>query len=212
MTLAVVEKEKDSRRDRKARETRRKILQAALELFSERGVEAVTVEEIADRADFARGTVFNHFSSKETLCQGLGELQLEALQEAVENGKIAGPNASDKIVQALRVLSEMPGSSPEQCRAIIGRILAAKQPGEMPEHRRKIFEMLEGWAVEGQRRGELREDIPAGELACFVMGLQFQATLLWAFGYVDGSLADHTTRVLRLALEGIRARREADQR
>jgi TetR/AcrR family transcriptional regulator, cholesterol catabolism regulator len=212
MLHVLQEREKDSRRDRKARETRRRILEAALELFSQRGVDAVTVEEIAERADYARGTVFNHFTTKESLCQGLGELQLEMLEEAVRSGRITGPSASEKIVQALCLLAELPGRDPGQCRAILVRVLANQQPGEIPEHRRQVFALLEQWAEEGQRSGELRADLPPCELACFVMGLQLQATLLWAFGFVDGSLADHITRVLRLALEGIQARRvEADQ-
>lgn len=47
-----------------ARRTRRDIRSAALELACERGVDAVTVEEIADRAGISRRTVFNHFPGK----------------------------------------------------------------------------------------------------------------------------------------------------
>jgi hypothetical protein len=129
------------------------------------------------------------------------------LQEAVLDGRISGPGASEKIVQALCLLAELPGRDPGQCRAILIRVLGSQQPGEIPEHRRQVFAMLERWAEEGQRSGEFRDDLPPSELACFVMGLHFQATLLWAFGYVDGSLTEYITRVLRLALEGIRARK-----
>jgi hypothetical protein len=38
------------------------------------------------------------------------------------------------------------------------------------------------------------------------MGLRFQATLTWAFEFVQGGLADHTVRVLELALDGIKTR------
>jgi AcrR family transcriptional regulator len=195
-----------SRRERRARETRRKILVAAFELFSERGIEAVTVEEIAERADVARATVFNYFASKETLCTELGELQVEALREAVEEGRISGPSVSEKLAQALRVSSEFPGTSPENCRLMLLRSLGSLRPGELPEHRKHFFEMLDAWVKEGQASGELRSDRPSCELAAFLMGLQFHATLLWAFGYTAGSLADQQVRVLQLALEGIRDR------
>lgn len=208
MTLeATREVEKDSRTARRARETRRRILTAALELFAERGVDAVTVDEIAARADFARATVFNHFSTKESLCQGLGELQIEMLLEAIAEGRIDGPSVGEKIEQSMRLMAELPGRDPDQCRQMIARALASKQPGEIPECRRQQFALLEGWATEAQQSGEFRDDLPACELACFLMGLQFQATLLWSYGYIEGSLADHLTRVLRLALEGIRARK-----
>jgi len=53
-----------NRRKRKKLETRSRILSEALGLFVERGFDAVTVEEIADRADVGKGTVFNYFPKK----------------------------------------------------------------------------------------------------------------------------------------------------
>lgn len=61
------------RRERKKQEARRHILEAALELFREKGYEATTVEEIAERADVAKGTFFNHFPRKDTLLEALAE-------------------------------------------------------------------------------------------------------------------------------------------
>lgn len=197
---------KEGRRERRARETRRRILQAALDLFVERGMDAVTVEEIADQADVARGTVFNYFATKESLCHGIGELQAETLRDAIEEGRIHGPSVSEKIVQALRLMAEFPGRDPETCRGVLTRSLATIQQGELPDHRREVFELFQGWVEEGQASGEIRSDAPSCELAGFLMGLQLQATLTWAYGFVSGSLADHMERLFRLACEGIRSR------
>lgn len=200
-------RETESRGARKYRETRKRILEAAQELFTERGIDEVTVEEIAQKADFARGTVFNHFTNKESLCQALGELQSERLVEAVKKGRVSGPTAGEKIGQALRVLAELPGKNPGSCRAMLTRALAAAPQGEIPEHRKRIFELLTGWAAEGQETGEFRKDLQPCELACFIMGVQLQATLVWSYGLVEGSLEDHVSKSLRLALEGLQARK-----
>src|SRR5688572_8589086 len=56
-----------SRRARKKDRTRAGIFRAAMGLFSERGFEAVTVEQICGAADVAKGTFFLHFSSKAAL-------------------------------------------------------------------------------------------------------------------------------------------------
>ncbi|KAA9166493.1 TetR/AcrR family transcriptional regulator [Amycolatopsis acidicola] len=56
-----------TRHERRRRQTRDKIAQTALTLFSERGYEAVTIAEIAETADVAKQTVVNHFPAKEDL-------------------------------------------------------------------------------------------------------------------------------------------------
>ncbi|MFN3651351.1 MAG: TetR/AcrR family transcriptional regulator [Armatimonadota bacterium] len=200
---------REGRRERKARETRRTILQAALDLFAERGFDEVTVEEIADRADVARGTVFNHFATKESLCQAMGELQVEILRDAIQDGRICGPSAAEKIAQWLALMAEFPGRDPDHTRAVLLKSLSGMKPGELPPHRQQIFEMVEGWVREGQQSGELRPDLEPCELAGFILGLQFQAVVTWAYGFAPGTLAEHEVRLFELALEGIRTRKEA---
>lgn len=55
------------RRARKKAQTREQIRQTAQSLFAEHGFEAVTIADIANRADVAVQTVFNHFATKEEL-------------------------------------------------------------------------------------------------------------------------------------------------
>ena len=55
------------RRDRKKARTRREILEAALLLFEREGFDAVTVGQICQAADVARGTFFLHFAAKSAL-------------------------------------------------------------------------------------------------------------------------------------------------
>jgi AcrR family transcriptional regulator len=55
------------RRARKKAQTREQIRTIARELFAEHGFEAVTIADIAAKADVAVQTVFNHFPTKEEL-------------------------------------------------------------------------------------------------------------------------------------------------
>lgn len=52
------------RRARRRQEARDRIYNAAIELIMERGFDATTMDDIADRADVGRTTVFNYFPRK----------------------------------------------------------------------------------------------------------------------------------------------------
>jgi AcrR family transcriptional regulator len=56
-----------SRRYRKKLETRARILETAVDIFSTRGIENATVEEIAHAADVGKGTIYNYFPAKEDI-------------------------------------------------------------------------------------------------------------------------------------------------
>src|SRR4029450_5832410 len=67
-------------RERKRVASRARILGEAIALFSERGIESVTVDEIAAAADVGKGTVYNYFKAKEDIIVAfLLELDREAL-------------------------------------------------------------------------------------------------------------------------------------
>ena len=80
-----------ARREREKEERRRSILRAARDVFFEHGFHRATVDNVADRAEVSKGTVYLYFESKETilarlLLEGLGEL-IEELEQAYSAGE-----------------------------------------------------------------------------------------------------------------------------
>ena len=68
------------KRTRLAPEVRREsIVEAATEVFAERGLDAVTMDDIADAAGVAKGTVYLYFDSKEDLVTALQARYAEGL-------------------------------------------------------------------------------------------------------------------------------------
>jgi AcrR family transcriptional regulator len=70
-------------RERKKAETRQAVHEAALRLVVEHGLDAVTVESIADAANISRRTFSNYFSSKEDALLYGEEQRIRALVERV---------------------------------------------------------------------------------------------------------------------------------
>ncbi|MEU7649051.1 ScbR family autoregulator-binding transcription factor, partial [Streptomyces huasconensis] len=59
--------------------SKRSILEAAADVFGERGYDAASTNEILARAGLTRGALYHHFPSKEAIAAALVEAQLEAL-------------------------------------------------------------------------------------------------------------------------------------
>lgn len=90
---------------------------AALRLFSERGIEATSVRDIADVAGVSGGLVRHHFGSKEALrdaCDAYALAQLVRFKEqAVSGGQGAGPEflpATEPVLLRYFVRSMLDGS------------------------------------------------------------------------------------------------------
>ena len=71
--------EAPARRSTRTASTRERLYAAALTLIGTRGVDQVSVEEIAAEAGVAKGTVYYNFTSKDMLIEGLLEDRLDAL-------------------------------------------------------------------------------------------------------------------------------------
>ncbi len=77
-----------SRRERRKRETREALFDATRALLASRSIDALSVDEIAERADIAKGTFYNYFADKDELAR-----QLAAHTRAKVEERIASVNA-----------------------------------------------------------------------------------------------------------------------
>ena len=80
--------------ERRAREFVRRegeILRAALRLFRDEEWETVTVEQIAQRAEIGKGTVYKHFASKDEI---YARLALDFQREILERARKVDPSLS----------------------------------------------------------------------------------------------------------------------
>ncbi len=96
----------DPRSQRKQREyeaRRQEILGAAECLFSKHGFFKTSMAEIAHNAQFAMGTVYRFFKSKEEIYISLVEAKVEELSETLEREISAAHSATDKITALIRV-------------------------------------------------------------------------------------------------------------
>lgn len=87
------------RRDENRRQRTRAICEAALRLFLKRGIEPVTIDEIAHEAGVAKGSFYRYFSDKADLVDALLQPSAERVREAFD--------ACDALVRSARNEAEL---------------------------------------------------------------------------------------------------------
>jgi AcrR family transcriptional regulator len=87
---------------------RERILDAAYELFSHRGIRAVGVNEVTERAGVATATLYRHFPSKDELVLAFLDVREQRwTKDLIEAGAMRrGSNPQERLLAIFDVLDE----------------------------------------------------------------------------------------------------------
>ncbi|MCZ6465106.1 MAG: TetR family transcriptional regulator [Proteobacteria bacterium] len=190
-----------SRRARKKERTRREIYSAAMQLFAERGFDEVTLEQICEAADVARGTFFLHFPSKSAL---LFEFHREMAGEFAAS---AGPPGESAVEELGRLVDHLGRGWLERApvmTAMLRDFLATPESLlHAEEHETDLRELIEDIVRRGQERGELRRGVPP-RLAAAVF-LSTSLAILSGAVYEPGEVepAEIRAQFLEVLLRGL---------
>ncbi|MFJ7218861.1 TetR/AcrR family transcriptional regulator [Amycolatopsis sp. NPDC098790] len=87
---------------RRRAETRRRVMAAAYEVFTELGIRDAPVELICDRAGFTRGAFYSNFASKEELFLAIYEAEMRERAERLRAAVEAAADAAGPVDEVLR--------------------------------------------------------------------------------------------------------------
>lgn len=196
----------EGRRERKKRELRERIYRTARSLFRDQGVEATTVEHIANAADVAPATVFNHFRSKDRLVDEITAEVFGGLQGLIDQWVLRPGPAS--VEERIMALAQHAAEQIEQSQGIAHRVLleflrhSARSAGAV-SYVTRLHDPLATVIGDGQRRGEVRRDLDARFLAEMVVGT-LNATLINWMNDAAYPLRERLRQAARFVGESIR--------
>jgi AcrR family transcriptional regulator len=165
------------RRERKKRDTRDRLLAAALELFVERGYAATSMDDIAARCDVARGTVFNYFARKEDLLMAWIETRRMVARQVLAD---SDPHAATcrRLRDALTALCKSHVREAPASRALVRCWLHCGGP--LLERASETAVILRAVLETGRKRGDVRRDVDADAAARALLDLYLGALYRWA--------------------------------
>lgn len=152
----------------RSEEAHRAILDAALELFLEQGLEGMSIEGVAAKAGVGKTTIYRRWESKEDLIvAAIDEVIFDV--EATDTGSLR----DDLIGMAVKVQTAFASPRARQMFARMVPHVVADTPLGRAHHERIIgprFARLEGIIARAIERGEMRGDVNPETIRALVVG------------------------------------------
>ncbi len=196
--MAMTERMLNSRRERRKEETRQKLFDAALALMKEKPFDQITVEEITERADVAKGTFFSHFPTKEHLLIAYTQEMVEDVYAFLEQLQPEKASSQWEVMrQVMRFIAEIDGHSIERTRSMMvaccnSPLLREMMTQMMDEATQRA---LIGFQ-RGQQTGEFRIDVSAEQLAYYATRLYRICLMEWMMERPDDNLTEIVEQTL----------------
>jgi AcrR family transcriptional regulator len=177
-----VSADETGRRDRKRQQTLGHLASIGRRLFDRDGFEAVTMEQIAAEADVAKGTLYNHFPTKEAV------LAYAIHQELGQDlGKLTALCKPDsEFASSVAVLLDAHAQWCEAHREYLAPYLRfrfmdiqAPAPDTDSTGPNDLVDVYALFITNSQRTGKLRKDLDAQHLATLFHHLCLGALLRW---------------------------------
>ncbi|MFT5639012.1 MAG: AcrR family transcriptional regulator [Paracoccaceae bacterium] len=182
-------------------ETRDRILDAALEVFSERGFDGATVRQIAATVGVSDPALYAHFKGKNEIFEALLKLAGPDLLAS------AGDNPTSEKTPMQIVIPKMFGNivatwSTPRARAFASLVLRMGPDGlghTLQDVSRRLWPTFSAW----QARGELRYDIPVEVAIWQVIGPLAALRITYLHGNASKADIAHATTLAQAHLEVI---------
>jgi len=188
-----------TRRERKKIETRRRILDAAFSLMTERGYDNVKIGEISEQADVANATFFLHFPTKASLVSAFNEQVAEKIIERLGEFDLG---AVEQLELLRAILLDEWSRHADLLRQIVIDAAAQDQKA-FTDTSASLIEIVEEIVQKGQASGDFSTDFDADIVAQSLLASWRAATLSWAV-HGDAEQARNANRqALDLILRGV---------
>ncbi len=180
------------RRERRKLEVRTRVYAAARTLFSKQGFEATTVDEIAEMADVAPATFFNHFQSK------------QAIHAMITKSLVGHGSSLERIRRFITGAANDISASRGAARETLLEFMRLDATPNVPHpYLDRIFEPIVALIAEGQAAGEIRSDRDAVFLTQMTVGMINSAVTNW-LAHPDYAVEEGLLEAMEFAIATLR--------
>jgi len=164
-----------SRREANKIKCRQQILKASRRLFKEKGYDDTMIEDVADKADISKATLYNYFPNKESLLVGTMDDQIEATRQYIDGAGSISSYEKIRLVLEFLVIDSIPFIDVSRRVMYLNACESSPMYGKADEAK----EMLRTLAHEAKNEGTFREDIHSVEIVELIMSIYLNSQFQW---------------------------------
>ena len=187
--------------------TKGKIIEAAWDLFYRQGYDDTTVEEIIAASGSSRGSFYHYFEGKDALLSSLSYL-FDRKYEELSSTLDPNMDRFDQLMYLNRELFTMIENSIslDLLARLYSSQLVTRGDKHLLDHNRIYYKLLRQIVLEGQQRGELRDDLPVSEIVRVYALCERALIYDWCLSEGDYSLQQYGRTMMPLFFGSFRAR------
>ncbi|MFF7635596.1 TetR/AcrR family transcriptional regulator [Kitasatospora sp. NPDC008050] len=193
------------RRERNKQRVRERLYAAAVELFVDKGYDHTSIDEIAERADVARGTFFNYFQRKEDLISAWTERRRWDLVTVLAEAQSQGDSPIEQLTRCVAALGQLNQEEHDLTVAMLTAWVRAGRPILEEPYVADIFAQI---VKAGIAQGELSPDLVPAQVGNVLRDVYLGALYRWVSEPETthtGALTEDLLGILRLLLGGLGA-------
>lgn len=171
--MSTMQTRGQNRFERRKQDTRRRLKQATIELILEKGYDAVTVQDITDRADLGRGTFYVHYTDKEDIVWSILYAGFASFEQGMDE-QYGGVLGKQREYLTWKLIFEYAAQNRDLYRVMLGGKGSALLTERVQKHLAGVIE------TQIRMRGffaGLR--LPAEYIAQFVTGALMRLAIWW---------------------------------
>lgn len=173
-----------SRRERERNQRRQEILDAARYVFAEKGFADATLDDVAMRAEFGKGTLYNYFENKEALFVAVLEDSFQTLMAIARQALNADVAFAEKVDRFVRGVLTYFFHNLEWVQLIMRESHHLRMSNPLMHLMPQLLQMLADTIAAEQRRRKVIGSVEAMGLASVLFSLvigQFNARVYRCF-------------------------------
>jgi AcrR family transcriptional regulator len=169
----------------RSRDTRRKLIRTALELWNQRGFETAfedtTAEEIARAAGVSKGTFYFHFAHKEDILLEMPWATAEIMLDEAARAMEWGEGTLDLVEQLMTSLARRVSQAPRAALLkVVGHWSRLIHLGTPPEKAQGFGHAFEAVLRYGIERGDFPPEVDVEEVAALLQAATMDTLVAWA--------------------------------